>query len=190
MSQAPYLHKSARWGRKYGDAVLLDAIQHDGLRDPLYDVAMGETAERIAEKYDIDRAAQDHYALISQQRAVAALPLFAREIALIQCAQTALDRDEHPRADTTLDKLSRLRPAFREKGTLNASGLNDGAAALLLCNARVLAERGWKSRAHIVGARTVGCDPLMMGLGAIAAIRTLCDDIGWNLHQVDAVEIQ
>ena len=192
MSRAPYLAEGARWGNKLGDAVLRDTIQCDGLRDPLHGVSMGETTERIAEKYGIDRDAQDKFALRSQTRALESAEHFAREIVSIQAGKETVSRDEHPRADTTLEKLARLRPAFRENGSVtagNASGLNDGAAALLLCDARVLAERGWKSRARVVGARVVGCDPLMMGLGPISAIRALCDDLDWDLKDVGAVEI-
>lgn len=192
MSRAPYLADGARWGNKIGDATLRDSIQCDGLRDPLHGVSMGETAERIAEKYSIDRDAQDKFALLSQERAVSSAESFAREIAPIQVGKETVACDEYPRADTTLEKLTRLRPAFRDGGSVtagNASGLNDGAAALLLCDARVLAERGWKSRARVAGARVVGCDPLMMGLGPIGAIRALCADLNWDLNDVGAVEI-
>ena len=192
MSNAPYLARDARWGKKYGDAALVDAILADGLTDPLLGFAMGEIGERIAEKYGISREAQDAFALQSQQRAVASQPLFAREIVPIQTAKTVVERDEAVRADSTLEKLAKLKPAFRADGSVtagNASGLNDGAAALLLASDDALRKHGLTSRARIVGSCVVGCDPALMGIGPVGAIRKLCAKIGWNLAEVPAVEI-
>ena len=192
MSNAPYIDASARRGRKYGDASLLDSIAHDGLTDPLLKIAMGETAERLADKYQISREAQDEYAAQSQQRAAAAQGGFRREMVAVQAGKNLVETDEHPRADTTTEKLAKLRPAFRPEGSVtagNSSGINDGAAALLLGNEQAAREVGLVPRARILGSRLVGCDPSEMGLGPVGAIRALCKGIGWKLEDVEAIEI-
>lgn len=191
MSQAPH-YAFLRRPNKFGDATLKDAIVHDGLTDPLHDIIMGETAERIGDKYGIPRQDQDAFALESHRRAVAASEKFAREIVPVQAGKVEVSKDEAPRADSTLEKLGTLKTAFRKDGTVtpgNASGLNDGAAAVLLASESALAERGLLSRARIVGAAATGCDPLLMGLGPVAAINKLCGEIGWKAEEVDAVEI-
>lgn len=192
MSQAPYYDTAARWGRKYGHTSLVDAILTDGLTDPMLNLEMGETAERVADSFDISRAAQDEFALRSQQKAIAATAAFAREIVPITAGKETITSDEHPRADTSLEKLARLKPVFRTQGTVtagNASGLNDGAAALLLAGGEALREHSLVSRARIIASCRVGCDPAQMGLGPIGAIRGLCAATGWNLAEVPAVEI-
>ncbi len=192
MSRAPFYATQMRWGRKLGDATLSDAITHDGLTDAMHGILMGETAERMAEKFDISRAEQDEYALQSQSRAAASQENFAREIVPIQTAKGVFEKDEGPRADTTLEKLGALKPAFRNDGTVtpgNASTLNDGAAAVLLCGGTSVERLGLTPRARIVGAASAGCDPCLMGLGPIQAIRRLCETIGWKLEDVDAIEL-
>ena len=191
MSNAPHL-LNMRNGKKFGDAQLTDSILWDGLTDPIHGIAMGETAELVAAKYEISREVQDALALQSQQRAVASMEKFAREIVRIQTSKALVERDEHPRADTTIEKLSTLRPAFRVDGTVtagNASGLNDGAACVLLASESAVEKYGLQPRAKLIGASVVGCDPLLMGMGPVGAIRQLEIEIGWGIKQADAIEI-
>jgi len=191
MSNAPHL-LAMRNGKKFGDAHLTDSILSDGLTDPIHHIAMGETAELVASKYDISREEQDAFALLSQQRAVASMENFAREIVPIQTSKAVVARDEHPREDTTMEKLSTLRSAFRVDGTVtagNASGLNDGAACVLLASERAVEKYGLQPRAKLIGASVVGCEPLLMGMGPVGAIRRLEDEIGWGVKEADAIEI-
>lgn len=195
MSNAPH-YAHLRNAKKFGDANLEDAILRDGLTDPTHGVLMGETAERVAEKFQISRAAQDDFALQSHRRATEAQGKFAREIAPVEIknrtGKVLVSHDETPRADSSVEKLSTLAPVFRGQGSVtagNSSGLSDGAAALLLASEAALQKHNLKSRAKIIGACAVGCDPLEMGLGPIYAIRKLCEETGWDLNDVDAIEI-
>lgn len=188
MSRAPHYDSDLRWGRRLGNASLMDAIFTDGLTDPVLKIGMGETAERIADQLRISREDQDRFALESQQRATASQGAFQREIVPV----AGLATDEHPRADTTMEKLATLKPSFRSDGTVtagNASGINDGAALGLVASDAALQQHGLTSRARIVAATAVGCDPATMGLGPVGAIQKLCAEAGWNLDEVDAVEI-
>lgn len=188
MSRAPHYVMDARWGRKLGDISMLDAMMIDGLTDPLLNIGMGETGERIADKHGLTRAEQDHFAALSQSRYHASRDRFAREIVAVDDVTT----DEHPRPDTTAHSLAQLKPAFRKDGTVtagNASGINDGAAMLLLASDEALVRHGLSSRARIIACAAVGCDPSTMGLGPVEAIRKLCAITGWQLDQVNAIEI-
>jgi acetyl-CoA C-acetyltransferase len=192
MSRAPHYCMDLRWGRKLGDASLLDAMMVDGLTDPLLNIGMGETAERIADKHHLSRAEQDEFAARSQKLAAENRDAFAREIVSIATREGTVSGDEHPRADTTAASLAKLKPAFRKEGTVtagNASGINDGAAMVLLAGEPALKEFGLTARARIVASAAVGCDPALMGLGPVGAIRQLCAKAGWPLNEVDAVEI-
>lgn len=192
MSRAPYYAMDARWGKKFGDSPLLDALTADGLSDPVLNLGMGETAERIVDLLHISREEQDKFAHRSQQLAATSRSVFQREIVPIKTREGLITEDEHPRADTTVEKLAQLKPAFRPTGTVtagNASGINDGAALLLVTNQAGLEKQGLTSRARIVAATAVGCDPATMGLGPVGAIRKLCQETGWNLADIDAVEI-
>jgi acetyl-CoA C-acetyltransferase len=192
MSRAPHYACDQRWGRKLGAAELADAIFTDGLTDPLLQVSMGETAERIADKLGIGRAAQDEFSALSQQRAAAARGAFRREIVPIATPDGEIASDEHPRADATREKLALLKPAFRSHGTVtagNASGINDGAALVLVANPTALARHQLTPRARLVAATAIGCDPALMGLGPVTAIRRLCSETGWKLAEVDAIEL-
>ena len=192
MSQAPHYLSALRWGKKMGDAPLADAIFVDGLSDPVLKIGMGETAERVAETCRISREDQDAFALQSHQRAVCCRAAFAREIVPIQTAADRADKDEQPRSDSTLEKLRTLKPAFRANGTItagNSSSLNDGAAMVLLAGEKTVAQKNLRPRARVVAACAVGCDPAMMGLGPVWAVRKLCAETGWSLGEVDAVEI-
>jgi acetyl-CoA C-acetyltransferase len=192
MSRAPFLDVSSRWQKKVEPAMLTDSIQCDGLSDPYLKIGMGETAERIADRFKINRHEQDSFALSSQQRAGEASRDFKREIVAITTGQGRCERDEHPRSGITLEKLATLKPAFREKGTVtagNSSGINDGSALVLLASAEAMKRHALSSRARVVGAQSIGCDPSMMGLGPVAAVQALCDELSWNLSEVPAVEI-
>ena len=192
MSRAPFLDVSSRWQKKAEPAILTDSIQCDGLSDPYLNIGMGETAERIADRFKINRHEQDSFALSSQQRAGEASGDFKREIVAMTTGQGRCERDEHPRSGITLEKLATLKPAFREKGTVtagNSSGINDGAALVLLASAEAMKRHALSSRARVVGAQSIGCDPSMMGLGPVAAVQALCGELSWNLSEVPAVEI-
>jgi len=188
MSRAPHYATDLRWGKKLGDSSLQDAIFVDGLTDPLLKIGMGETAERIADKHSITRAEQDAFSALSQSRVAASRAALSREI----IPAGDLSEDEHPRADTTVDSLSKLKPAFRKDGTVtagNASGINDGAALALLASEDAVSRHSLKPRARIIASAAVGCDPALMGLGPVGAIRKVCAQTGWSLGEVDAIEI-
>ncbi len=192
MSRAPHYAPDLRWGRKFGDGALVDALNADGLFDPVVKLGMGETAERIADAFQINRAAQDTFAARSQALAAASRADFAREIIAVRGSEGVIEHDEHPRADATLEKLAKLKPAFRSTGTVtpgNSSGINDGSALVLVAGTAALRRHGLVSRARIVATTAVGCDPALMGLGPVGAIRRLCEETGWQLDTVDAVEI-
>ncbi len=192
MSRAPHYATDLRWGKKLGDAAMHDAILVDGLTDPTLKIGMGETAERIADKHRITRAEQDVFAARSQSRVAASRVDFSREIVPVTGRDGAIAQDEHPRADTTIESLAKLTPAFRKDGTVtagNASGINDGAAMVLLASDDAVRVHGLASRARIVASAAVGCDPAVMGLGPVGAIRKVCEITGWKLGDVDAIEI-
>lgn len=199
MSQIPYLLDRARWGYRLGDGVLVDAMYRDGLFCPLADMIMGETAERLAEKYGISREEQDRYALESQMKAAAALKegKFEKEIVPVrvqdergkECLVTV---DEHPRPDTTYEKLAKLPPVFKEGGTVtagNSSGLTDGAAALLLTTASRAKALNLHPLAEIVGVSSAGVDPREMGLGPVPATRRLLSNLKLNLGDLNLIEV-
>ena len=180
MSNAPYLLPGLRRGARLGDTVAVDPVVSDGLTDVFGRCHMGMTAERIAAEFGIDRETQDRFALESQRRYACALEkkIPAEEIVPVVVKQrrneVVVDRDEHPRADTTLEALARLRPAFKPDGTVtagNASGINDGAAAVVVGTADHLAQADMRFRLRDVVA--VGCDPALMGMGPVGAVRKL-----------------
>ncbi len=188
MSRAPHYASYAREGYKLDDVSLTDSILADALTDAMLKIGMGETAERIVDACGISREEQDHFALQSQQRAAASKASLQREIV----AMEGVEHDEHPRADTTLERLTKLKPAFRPQGTVtagNSSGINDGAALLLLASGQALTQHGLPARARIIGCSAVGCDPATMGLGPVQAIRKLCAETGWSLDEVEAIEL-
>ena len=202
MSQVPYLLMRARWGYRLGDDVLVDANYRDGYDCPLCNMVMGETVDRLAEEYGITREMQDAYALESHRKAVAAWETgaFETEVVPVQIRGRKgkviiVDRDERPRPDTTLDKLSRLRTVFRkaeEGGTItaaNASGITDGAAALVLMRAETAKGLGLEPMAHLVGFASAGVDPERMGLGPVPATRKVLEKTGLGLADLDLVEV-
>lgn len=164
-----------------------------------YSISMGETAENVAERYGVQREDQDRFALSSQQKAGAALAdgRFRAETVSVSVPQrrgepTVFDVDEHPRPDTTMEQLAKLNPAFRKGGTVtagNASGLNDGAAALLLMSREKADQLGLRPLAHYVQSAVIGVDPLYMGIGPIPATRRLLERTGLSIDDVDLVEL-
>ncbi|WP_375741440.1 acetyl-CoA C-acetyltransferase [Pseudomonas boanensis] len=198
MSLAPYVMPGARTGLRMGHAKLVDTMIHDGLWDAFNDYHMGTTAENLVEKYGITREAQDAFAAASQQKAVAAIEAgrFQDEITPIMIPQRkgdpiAFATDEHPRAGTTAEALAKLRPAFKKDGSVtagNASGLNDGAAAVLLMSAEKAKALGLSVLARIAGYANAGVDPAIMGIGPVSATRRCLEKAGWSLEQLDLIE--
>lgn len=194
MSNAPFYVREMRWGNKLGSVEMIDAVMDEGLVCPITGLGMGLTAEEIAERTGITREEQDAWALRSQQRARAAIDAgrFEREIVPVPRArEEALAVDEHPR-ETSLEALAGLRPAFKADGCVtagNASGINDGAAALLLASEDRAGQEGWRPRARIIGAAWAGVEPEVMGLGPVPAVRRLCEQTGLTVGQFDLVEL-
>ncbi len=198
MSQSPYLMNGARAGLRLGHGQLIDSVIQDGLWDAFNDYHMGITAENLAQKYAISRSEQDEFALRSQQKTHAAQQAgrFVQEITPVEVPKPRgepqrVASDEQPRADATLESLARLRPAFRQDGTVtagNASSINDGAAAVLLMSAAKAAELKLPVLARIAGYAASGVDPAIMGIGPVAAARRCLVNAGWSLSEVDLIE--
>ena len=197
MSQSPhFMHM--RSGLKMGDGKLADSMVSDGLTDAYHHYHMGITAENIVEKLGISREAQDALALASQQKAAAARAegRFEAEIAPVSVPQRKggplhITQDEYIKADAGADALAKLRPAFKTDGTVtagNASGINDGAAALLLMSAEKAAALGLQPLARIAAYAAAGVAPEIMGLGPVEAVRTTLGKAGWQLADVDLIE--
>jgi acetyl-CoA C-acetyltransferase len=190
MSTAPYLLPRARTGLKLGDATLVDSLLNDGLIDAFDRKHMGLSAERLASEFSIDRSAQDEFAARSQQLygAAVAAGRFAAELVPV----AGLAYDEHARPETTASSLAKLAPAFDPKGTVtagNASGINDGAALVVLCDESFAKSRGIEPLAIIDGFSEAGCDPERMGLGPVFATRRFVETAGNSLDSYDTVEI-
>jgi acetyl-CoA C-acetyltransferase len=196
MSQAPHAQQ-LRTGQKMGDLGLIDTMIRDGLWDAFNGYHMGQTAENIAARFDISRADQDAFAVASQNRAEAAQKAgrFDDEIAPVTIAgrkgDTVVDKDEFIRHGATLEAMQGLKPAFTKEGSVtaaNASGLNDGAAALVLMSADEARARGLEPLARIVSSATAGVDPAIMGTGPIPASRKALEKAGWTVADLDLVE--
>ena len=194
MSNVPFYSPHIRWGHKLGSAKLVDGIMDGGLTCPVTGMGMGMTAEEIATRTGITREEMDAWALRSQQRALAAIDAgrFTDEIVpLPRRKGEPFSVDEHPR-ETSAEALAALRPAFKEDGCVtagNASGINDGAAAVLVAEEAQARERGWEQRAAIVGSATAGVEPEVMGLGPVGAVRKLCAKLGLQPGDFDLVEL-
>jgi acetyl-CoA C-acetyltransferase len=196
MSLAPHC-AHLRAGTKMGNAELVDTMIKDGLWDAFNGYHMGNTAENVAQKWQITREQQDQLAAASQQKAEAAQKAgrFKDEIVPVKIqtrkGETVVDSDEHPRHGTTIEALMKLRPAFDKNGTVtagNASGINDGAAALVLMSAEEAQRRGLKPLARIASWATAGVDPKVMGSGPIPASRKALEKAGWKAGELDLVE--
>src|SRR5437016_3790684 len=196
MSQAPHcIH--LRNGVKMGDAELVDTMIRDGLWDAFNGYHMGNTAENVAQRWQITREQQDNFAAGSQAKAEAAQKAgrFKDEIVPVKITtrrgETVVDTDEHPKHGTTVEALTKLRPAFDKNGTVtagNASGINDGAAAVVLMSAEMAQRRGLKPLARIVSWATAGVDPAIMGTGPIPASRLALKKAGWTVADLDLIE--
>lgn len=198
MSASAHVLPGSRTGQRMGNWQLVDTMIQDGLWCAFNNYHMGQTAENIADKYEIDRAEQDAFALNSQQRAAAAIEngLFKDEIVPVTIPQrrgdpVIFDTDEHLRADTTDESLAKMRPAFTKEGSVtagNASGLNDGAAAVLVMSADKAKELGLTPLVVIKGYAAAGVDPAIMGTGPIPASKKALDKAGWEVSDLDLIE--
>jgi len=198
MSQAPYLLKNARNGYRMGHGQLIDSMINEGLWCAIGDTHMGITAENLAAKYNLSREEQDAFAAASQNKAEAALNAnrFADEIVPVEMPQRRGDpiifaKDEHPRAGVTVESLARLRPAFKRDGTVtagNASGINDGAAAVVVMSAAKAKELGLEPLATIRSYASAGVDPAYMGLGPVPATQQALAKAGLKLSDIDLIE--
>jgi len=194
MSNVPFYVKDARWGHKLGSVAMIDGVMDEGLRCSVTGMGMGETGEEIAQRTGITREEMDRWALRSQQLAKAAIDSgrFADEIIPVpRKKDEPLAVDEHPR-ETSMDALSKLRPAFKADGCItagNASGINDGAAAVLITEQQRASELGWQARATVVGSAWAGVEPEIMGMGPVDAVRKLCAGTGIDAGDFELVEL-
>jgi acetyl-CoA C-acetyltransferase len=199
MSNCPYLLPEVREGMRLGHGETLDSMIHDGLWDPYENYHMGCTGEIVAGKHGVTRQQQDEYAVESHRRALAAIKAgrFKDEILPVPIPQkkgdvTLFDTDEPPRADTSLETLAKLKPAFKEGGTVtagNAPGVNDGAAALLVTSSERAQALGRKPMARIVGQAVSGLEPSMVMMTPVPAVRKLLEKTGWETSTIDLVEL-
>ncbi len=198
MSNAPYLLPKARFGYRMGDGKVIDSMIHDGLTETFNNYHMGVTAENIAKRWNITREEQDAFAALSQQKTEAAQKsgVFKDEIAPVVIPQrkgdpVVVDTDEYPRHGTTIEKLAKLPPAFDKAGTVtagNASGINDGAAMLVVMSREKADELGIKPLITIKSYASVALDPTIMGYGPVPASRKALERIGYTVDQLDLVE--
>lgn len=198
MSAAPHYTKNARFGQKLGSFELEDTIINDGLTDAFENYHMGITAENIAQQYNITREEQDEFALRSQKKAALAIEnnLFTEEIApifvRIRREEISFNTDEFVRANTTLESLAQLRPAFKKDGTVtagNASGINDGAACVILMSENRAKELGLDVLGYIEGYASAGLDNRMMGLGPVPATKKVLEKLNLNIEDIDLFEM-
>jgi len=199
MTRAPYLVPSGRFGARMGPAEMIDSMIHDGLTDAFNDIHMGITAENLAEQYDISRDQQDEFAAASQQKASRAIEegVFAEEIVPVEVRERkgtrTVDTDEGPRSGVTAESLSKLRAAFRkDDGTVtagNASGVNDGAAAILVVSQSKANELGLESFGTVESYASVGVEPKIMGIGPVPAVRAALKKAGLELGDIDLFEL-
>jgi len=199
MSNAPYLLPGARWGYRMGHAQAYDSMLMEGLTCAMQGCHMGMTAEEIVSRYHVSRADQDAFAAESQRRAEGAIRdgLFKEEIVPVAIPQKkgqplSFDTDEYPRAGTTAEKLAALRPAFKKDGTVtagNASGINDGAAALVVATAERAGALGRQPMARILSFATTGIDPAIMGMGPVEATRKALKRANLSAAQIDLFEL-
>ena len=199
MSGAPFLLPGARWGERLGNGKVVDHMLHEGLTDAFHDIHMGITAENLVERYGISRADQDGFAAESQVRAETAIRegRFKEEIVPVAVPGKkgevrAIDTDEYPRPGTTVEALAKLKPAFKKDGTVtagNSSGINDGAAALVVARAESAAGLGLKPVARIVSYASAAADPRVMGIGPVPAVRKALEKAGLAADRIDLWEL-
>jgi len=199
MSNAPYLMKGARWGYRMGNAEVVDSMLQEGLTCSINGCHMGMTAEEVAKRFNVSRGDQDACAAESQARAEKAVAsgVFDREIVPVEVPQkkgapVVVSRDEYPRAGTTVEKLAGLRPAFTKEGSVtagNSSGINDGAAALVVATETWAKTHGRKPLATVLSYCTTGVDPMIMGMGPVEAMRRAVTRAGLTLDDLDVIEL-
>jgi acetyl-CoA C-acetyltransferase len=198
MTRVPFLLDRMRAGYRMGNATVYDAMYRDGLLDPLCGLVMGETAENLVDEYDISRDEQDEFALSSQHRAAAGAEERAREIVEVEApapngkGTITVSEDEHPRPDSTLEGLAKLRPVFREGGSVtagNAAGITDGAAALVVMSESRARAEGREPLARIAGMSWAGVPPEIMGIGPVPATKKVLERVGLSLADVDLIEL-
>jgi acetyl-CoA C-acetyltransferase len=199
MTSAPYVVKSARWGQRLGNAEMIDTLINDALWDMFYECHMGITAENVAEKYQISRKDQDEFAAASQKKTEHAIKegKFKDEIVPIKIKQQKgedkiFDTDEHPRFGTTVESLAKLQPSFKAEGSVtpgNASGINDGAAAVVVVSKEKLKQLNPAWAFRIVGSSSAALDPAYMGLGPINACKLLIAKAHCTVNDLDLIEI-
>ena len=196
MTRVPFILDRMRTGYRMGDAQVDDAMYRDGLLDPLCGLIMGETAENLVDRYDISRVEQDEFALESQQKARAGTDARADELFPVEVpagkSTFIVTADEHPRPETTLDALAKLKPVFREGGSVtagNSSGLTDGAAAMVLMSESRAKAEGRDPLARIIGMSWAGVPPEIMGIGPVPATKKVLDRTGLSLADIDLIEI-
>ena len=196
MSRSNYWVPSARWGSKMGDQKIMDSML-GALSDPFHEIHMGVTAENVAKQYGIGRDEQDEFSVESHKRAANAIKngYFKDQILPIEIKDRkgvkVFDTDEHVRGDISMENLAKLRPAFQKDGSVtagNASGLNDGAAAVVLMDAKTAEKRGAKPLARLVAYGHAGVEPTLMGLGPIPAVRNALKAAGRNIGDIDVIE--
>lgn len=198
MSQAPYLLKNAREGFRMGDQKVVDSMISDGLWCAFNDYHMGITAENLCDRYEITREQQDEFSARSQERAVQAIDAgkFKEEIVAVEIPQRkgdpiVFDTDEYPKRGTSAEKLGKLRPAFKKEGSVtagNASGINDGAAAVVVMSKEKADELGLTPLATIVANASAGVDPSVMGIGPVQAVKNVFEKSGLTMADIDLVE--
>jgi len=198
MDQAPYLVARGRWGYRLGDGALYDSVLRDGLNDAFSDAHSGWHTEDLVEKYQVTRDEQDRWALRSQQRFAAAQAAghFDAQIAPVEVpgkkGPTPFNKDEANRPDTTLEALSRLKPAFRPNGTItagNAPGLNDAGSAMVLADSQWAEKRGLAPTARLVSYGIAAVEPGMFGLGPVPAVKQALGRAGWDIRSIERAEI-
>jgi acetyl-CoA C-acetyltransferase len=198
MSNTPHLLPRARFGQRLGHGEIVDGMYKDGFDDPLSELIMGETAEELAKEVGIERQASDEYAAASQQRCEQARDAsrFETEIVPVRVeerkGERVVDRDEHPRDGVTAESLAKLRPVFREQGVVtagNASGITDGAAALVVASEEAAAELGLEAAGRLLDWEVVGVDPRIMGIGPVPAVQALLERAGLTCDDIDLVEL-
>ena len=198
MTSIPFLATDVRWGKKLGDEPLVDAMYHDGYLCPLCGQLMGETSETLATEYGISREQQDAYAVRSNLRAARAWDegRFAAGIVSVTVGAgkraAVVEKDEHYRADATVEALAKLRPVFKQDGSItagNASAISDGAAAMVVLGEDAAQRHGVTPLAALLGYASVGVDPARMGIGPVPAVRKLLAAHGLKLEQVDVIEL-
>ncbi len=198
MSNTPYYLPRARTGYRLGNAEIVDGMYKDGFNCPISNLVMGETAEELAAEMGIDRAASDAYALESQLRCerARAEDRFVSEIAPIivpgKKGDVTIDKDEHPRDGATLESMTKLKPVFRDNGVVtagNASGITDGAAAIVVASRAAAKELGLPIVARLAAWNVVGVDPRIMGIGPVPAVRRMLEKAGLDIGAIDEVEL-